>query len=272
MAERIDALSRRLPLRLGERQAFPFDEDPAKKVAEKAAEKAAEKPKADANNGGGQNDAPVADVKAGDPKTADAKDTEKPAGDAKALPIDLGGGLVFRIEEGDAGRGGARACGITGSSFSRFIRGNTKSTATYDADRRKLEVLVHPNNNLPYPLDGFLVEEGGDERGHHRVEWIAGRSRHTAARHRAARDSQFRSQNGQGHAGCVCGRRWLPGVLYPVMVNGGAIATPSTATFRRVRTSPVDAQVFKGDPDAADPFPILGSPLRRYPRGTGQDS
>ena len=125
VAERIDALSRRLPLQLGERQAFPFDEDPAK-VAEKAAEKAAEKPKADANNGGGQNDAPVADVsRPAIRKPPMQKTLQKPAGDAKALPIDLGGGLVFRIEEGDAGRGGARACGITGSSFSRFIRGNT---------------------------------------------------------------------------------------------------------------------------------------------------
>ena len=259
VAERIDALSRRLPLRLGERQAFPFDEDPAKKVAEKAAEKAAEKPKADANNGGGRTTHWRPILKPAIRKPPMQKTQRSRQATPRPCPSTWAAGSSFASKKAtpaEEERARVVSLGRVSAASSAAIR---KSTATYDADRRKLEVLVHPNNNLPYPLDGFLVEwgGGGDERGHHRVEWIAGRSRHTAARHRAARDSQFLPKTDKDTLDVFVAVDGYPRAFYPVMVNGGAIATPSTATFRRVRVSPVDAQVFKGDPDAADPFPIL---------------
>jgi hypothetical protein len=262
VADPIDALPRReMTLRQGEPQTFQFDYDPAKKAAgkdaETTAEKAAEKPKSDANNGGGQNDAPAADPKAADPK-AEAK----PPADAKTPAIDLGGGFVFRIEEPSPAGGGAPRVWwhwveIQPLHPSQYV----KSKATYDVARRKLEIVVEPNKNLPYPDDGFQVEWEAAETNAD----IAGWSGSPAGLGTRQRDivrliiQDFVPKTDKDTLDVFVAVDGYPRAFYhPVMVNGGAVVTESTSTFRRVRVvAPNDAKVFKGDPDDRRPFPIL---------------
>jgi len=249
----LDAVPHTMTLSLGSPQPYRFDEDPAKKAAEK--DKAAEKPKADGKNGGAE----------GDPPVAEGKTAAKTPADPKPPAIDFRDGLVFRIEEKSPPEGGAPRVWYHAVEFQPLHpRRYVTSLVTYNAARRTLEIAVRPKiDDLPYPPDGFDVEWEFAETNAQITGWRG------PARGRGTRDRPLeplkienfvpKMDKDQDTLEVFVAVDGYPRAFaHEVLLSAGAVATPASTTFRRVKVvSPANAQVFKGDPDSTDPFPIL---------------